>query len=55
MKYFTQASDIAILELPPAHPVRLSLALNFSVFQYEILKQPERCVPLFLVFIYLFI
>lgn len=42
VKYFSQASDIAILELPPAHPIRLSLALNFSVFHYEILKQPER-------------
>jgi 14-3-3 protein epsilon len=47
-QYFTQASDIAVLELPPAHPIRLSLALNFSVFQYEILKQPERYVSLHL-------
>lgn len=45
VNYFTQASDIAILELPPAHPIRLSLALNFSLFQYYILKQSEKYAP----------
>lgn len=46
VNYFTQASDIAILELPPAHPIRLSLALNFSLFQYYILKQSEKACTL---------
>lgn len=36
------ASDRAIIELPPTHPVRLGLMLNFSVFYHEIMKSPER-------------
>lgn len=41
MTYKT-ASDIALIELPPTHPIRLGLALNFSVFYYEIMAAPER-------------
>lgn len=28
---YKAASDIAMTELPPTHPIRLGLALNFSV------------------------
>jgi len=40
------ASDVATTELPPTHPIRLGLALNFSVFYYEILNAPDRACHL---------
>lgn len=32
--------------LPATHPIRLGLALNFSVFYYEILNSPQRACEL---------
>jgi len=43
---YKAASDIASTELPPTHPIRLGLALNFSVFHYEILNSPDRACQL---------
>merc|ERR1711915_1114666 len=39
---YKSASDIASSDLPPTHPIRLGLALNFSVFYYEILNSPDQ-------------
>lgn len=36
----------ATTELAPTHPTRLGLALNFSVFYYEILNSPDRACRL---------
>ncbi|KAJ7216814.1 14-3-3 protein [Mycena rebaudengoi] len=45
-KSLEAASDVAVTELPPTHPIRLGLALNFSVFYYEILNCPDRACHL---------
>ncbi|ORZ40202.1 14-3-3 protein-domain-containing protein [Catenaria anguillulae PL171] len=43
---YKHATDIAQTELAPTHPIRLGLALNFSVFYYEILNSPDRACHL---------
>jgi len=43
---YKQASEIAVTDLAPTHPIRLGLALNFSVFYYEILNSPDRACQL---------
>eukprot|EP01092_Planopodium_desertum_P002556 TRINITY_DN141347_c0_g1_i1.p1 TRINITY_DN141347_c0_g1~~TRINITY_DN141347_c0_g1_i1.p1 ORF type:complete len:270 (+),score=92.88 TRINITY_DN141347_c0_g1_i1:69-812(+) len=43
---YQAASDVASGELSPTHPVRLGLALNFSVFYYEILNAPDKAIRL---------
>jgi len=46
MLAYKAASDIAGNELPTTHPIRLGLALNFSVFYYEVLNSPEQACSL---------
>ncbi|NP_001296639.1 14-3-3-like protein C [Cicer arietinum] len=46
MEAYQIASTAAEAELPPTHPIRLGLALNFSVYYYEILNSPERACHL---------
>ncbi|KAI3872819.1 hypothetical protein MKX03_019022 [Papaver bracteatum] len=46
LKAYELASTAAEADLSPTHPIRLGLALNFSVFYYEIMNSPERACHL---------
>merc|ERR1719330_2207711 len=39
---YEEAQKVAEKDLAVTHPIRLGLALNFSVFQYEVLSNPEE-------------
>lgn len=64
-KAYQDAYDISKSKMQPTHPIRLGLALNFSVFYYEILNSPEKACQLaksvcflnhnFYIYIFLFI
>jgi len=43
---YQAALDIAKAQMQPTHPIRLGLALNYSVFFYEILNAPDRACHL---------
>lgn len=43
---YEKAFEVAKKDMQPTHPIRLGLALNFSVFYYEILNAPERACHL---------
>ena len=46
LQAYKAASEIAERDLPPTHPIRLGLALNFSVFYYEIAGSPDSACRL---------
>merc|ERR1711957_619301 len=39
---YEDAQKVAEKDLPVTHPIRLGLALNYSVFQYEVLSNPDE-------------
>mmetsp|Transcript_34963 Transcript_34963/g.66801 ORF Transcript_34963/g.66801 Transcript_34963/m.66801 type:complete len:257 (+) Transcript_34963:94-864(+) len=43
---YKSANEVATQDLPTTHPIRLGLALNFSVFYYEVLNSPEQACSL---------
>jgi len=43
---YQEAFDTSTKAMAPTHPIRLGLALNYSVFHYEIFNNPERACQL---------
>merc|ERR1712080_567948 len=43
---YQDAFEISKGQMQPTHPIRLGLALNFSVFYYEILNSPDKACQL---------
>lgn len=43
---YQDAFEISKAKMQPTHPIRLGLALNFSVFFYEILNSPDKACQL---------
>merc|ERR1711957_736688 len=41
-KAYADAQTVAEKDLAVTHPIRLGLALNYSVFQYEVLSNPDE-------------
>lgn len=42
LEAYQAATEVASTNLAPTHPIRLGLALNFSVFYYEIMNAPDK-------------
>ncbi|KAK4908029.1 14-3-3 protein [Elasticomyces elasticus] len=42
LETYQAATEVAATDLAATHPIRLGLALNFSVFYYEILNSPDK-------------
>lgn len=45
-KAYNDAFGVAKGEMQPTHPIRLGLALNYSVFYYEIMNAPDKACSL---------
>jgi len=43
---YSKATEIAKEKMTPTHPIRLGLALNYSVFYYEIMNEPDEACKL---------
>jgi 14-3-3 protein epsilon len=46
LQAYKSASEIAGSDLKTTHPIRLGLALNFSVFYYEVMNDPTKACNL---------
>ena len=46
LQAYQAATDVANANLKTTHPIRLGLALNFSVFNYEVMNDPTKAYQL---------
>lgn len=46
LEFYNKASDIANKELGACNPIRLGLALNFSVFHFEVMNDHKKACEL---------
>ena len=46
LQYYTKAGDVANASLEPFDPIRLGLALNFSVFYFEVMNNSQMACQL---------
>lgn len=46
MDAYERAHEVSRKHLTPTHPISLGLALNFSVFYYEIMDKPDKACEL---------
>ncbi|KAI0677083.1 14-3-3-like protein [Trametes maxima] len=46
LEAYKSAYKHALITLPPTHPTRLGLALNFAVYFHDIMRSPERACHL---------
>lgn len=46
LQAYKRADEVATEKMASTHPIRLGLALNFSVFYYEIKNQPTKACEL---------
>lgn len=46
LQAYSSANEVATSNLKTTHPIRLGLALNFSVFHYEVMNDPTKACQL---------
>jgi len=46
LEYYNKASEVAIKDLGACNPIRLGLALNFSVFHFEVMNDHKKACEL---------
>ena len=44
LEAYNEATELAEKDLKTTNPIRLGLALNFSVFYYEIMNNPDEAM-----------
>lgn len=46
LDFYNQALEVSNKDLEPCNPIRLGLALNFSVFHFEVMNDHKKAIEL---------